>query len=432
MEKRELIFENVIEYISDGILTMGLDGTILLANPSAVRILGMEREHLIGRKIAALLMENENNDDFFQCLLDAVYSKKTIVQVVPYVYQGESKRLRVVSSFLVAHGEKIGLIVTFGDLTELVQLSERNEALNKKLTEILDRFVQVMIGAIEARTPYNANHTKSMVRYGMRYLDWLELNGEKEVGSIRKPFLTSVWLHDVGKLVVPRSVMDKATRLGNHEKDVFHRIEIGILCEKLKMAQEPAYESEGMEHVQMLKEAAQCVQSIDKAGYLKEEDLQKLQKLAGLKCLDSDGELVPLLSEAEVEALSVRRGTLTKGERKIIESHVVHTREMLEQMGFSGDYGDVCLWASGHHEYLDGSGYPDGRKGEEIPWETRLLTILDVYDSLTADDRPYKPPMSPEKAFQILESMCEEGKLDAEILKSFQESKAWEKTNAWL
>ena len=94
---------------------------------------------------------------------------------------------------------------------------------------------------------------------------------------------------------------------------------------------------------------------------------------------------MPLLCEAEVEALSVRRGTLTKGERKIIESHVVHTREMLEQMGFSGEYEDVCLWASGHHEYLDGSGYPDGRKGEEIPWETRLLTILDVYDSLTAE-----------------------------------------------
>ncbi|MBO4750990.1 MAG: PAS domain S-box protein, partial [Lachnospiraceae bacterium] len=235
MEKRELIFENVIEHISDGILTMGLDGTILLANPSAEKILGMKREQLHGRKIAALLMENEENDDFFQCLLDAAYSKKTIVQVVPYVFQGETKRLRVVSSFLEAHGEKIGLIVTFGDLTELIQLSERNEALNKKLMEILDRFVQVMIGAIEARTPYNANHTKSMVRYGMRYLDWLEQNGVKEVGDIRKPFLTSVWLHDVGKLVVPRSIMDKSSRLGNHEKDVFHRIEIGILSEKLKM-----------------------------------------------------------------------------------------------------------------------------------------------------------------------------------------------------
>ena len=87
----------------------------------------------------------------------------------------------------------------------------------------------------------------------------------------------------------------------------------------------------------------------------------------------------------------------------------------------------------GAAEYrMDGSGYPEGRKGDEIPWDTRLLTMLDVYDSLTADDRPYKPAMSPEKAFQILESMCEEGKLDEEILRSFQESRAWEKANAWF
>ena len=102
------------------------------------------------------------------------------------------------------------------------------------------------------------------------------------------------------------------------------------------------------------------------------------------------------------------------------------------QMGFSGEYEGVSLWAGGHHEYLDGSGYPAGLKGEEIPWETRLLTILDIYDSLTADDRPYKPAMPSQKAFQILEDMSAEGKLDGEILKSFYESRAWEKPDAWL
>ena len=135
---------------------------------------------------------------------------------------------------------------------------------------------------------------------------------------------------------------------------------------------------------------------------------------------------MPLLDEYEAEALSIRRGTLTSAERRIVESHVAHTREMLEQMGFSGEYEEVCLWAAGHHEYLDGSGYPRKLKGEEIPWQARLITILDVYDSLTADDRPYKPPMAPQKAFRILEDMCEEGKLDTEMLKSFLESKAWQ------
>ena len=427
MEKRELVFENVIENISDGILTMGMDGTILLANPSATKILGLSKERLIGRKIAKLLLEQEENDDFFQCLLDAVYSKQTIVQVVPYFHQGEEKRLRVVSSFLESGGEKIGLIVTFGDLTALVQLSERNEALNKKLTEILDRFVQVMIGAIEARTPYNANHTKSMVRYGMKYLDWLEQTGAREVDAIRKPFLASVWLHDVGKLVVPRSVMDKATRLGARERDVLHRIEIGMLCEQLRLAKEPALEAEVKERIEELKNAMELVKTANVAGFLTDDLLEKVEKLRDMQCLTADGNAIPLLNEYEVEALSIRRGTLTREERKIVESHVVHTREMLEQMGFSGEYEQVSLWAGEHHEYLDGSGYPAGLQGEALPWETRLLTILDIYDSLTADDRPYKPAMTSQRAFQILEGMSVDGKLDGEILKSFYESKAWEK-----
>ena len=427
MEKRELVFENVIENISDGILTMGMDGTILLANPSATKILGLPKERLIGRKIAKLLLEQEENDDFFQCLLDAVYSKQTIVQVVPYFHQGEEKRLRVVSSFLESGGEKIGLIVTFGDLTALVQLSERNEALNKKLTEILDRFVQVMIGAIEARTPYNANHTKSMVRYGMKYLDWLEQTGAREVDAIRKPFLASVWLHDVGKLVVPRSVMDKATRLGARERDVLHRIEIGMLCEQLRLAKEPALEAEVKERIEELKNAMELVKTANVAGFLTDDLLEKVEKLRDMQCLTADGNAIPLLNEYEVEALSIRRGTLTREERKIVESHVVHTREMLEQMGFSGEYEQVSLWAGEHHEYLDGSGYPAGLQGEALPWETRLLTILDIYDSLTADDRPYKPAMTSQRAFQILEGMSVDGKLDGEILKSFYESKAWEK-----
>ena len=343
MEKRELVFENVIENISDGILTMGMDGTILLANPSATKILGLSKERLIGRKIAKLLLEQEENDDFFQCLLDAVYSKQTIVQVVPYFHQGEEKRLRVVSSFLESGGEKIGLIVTFGDLTALVQLSERNEALNKKLTEILDRFVQVMIGAIEARTPYNANHTKSMVRYGMKYLDWLEQTGAREVDAIRKPFLASVWLHDVGKLVVPRSVMDKATRLGARERDVLHRIEIGMLCEQLRLAKEPALEAEVKERIEELKNAMELVKTANVAGFLTDDLLEKVEKLRDMQCLTADGNAIPLLNEYEVEALSIRRGTLTREERKIVESHVVHTREMLEQMGFSGEYEQVSL-----------------------------------------------------------------------------------------
>ena len=84
-------------------------------------------------------------------------------------------------------------------------------------------------------------------------------------------------------------------------------------------------------------------------------------------------------------------------------------------------------WASAHHEYIDGSGYPDHLSGDELGREVRLLTILDIYDALTADDRPYKKPLPTEKAFSILHSMVEEGKIDGEILDLFEKSEAWVK-----
>lgn len=428
MEKKlEIIYENVIENVSDGLLVVDLDGTILHVNPSAADILGIKAGLLLEKKIAGVMLEWEENDEFFQCLLDAVYSKETQVSLVSYHHEGVTKRLRVVSSFLTENGEKVGLVVTFSDLTELMQLSDRNALLNKKLTGFLDRFVEVMIGAIEARTPYNANHTKSMVRYATRYLDWRESKGDVRAGKIREPFLASVWLHDVGKLVVPRSVMDKATRLGAREKDVRYRIEVGILCEKLRMAENPAVKKEATEKIRTLTEAAELIEALNQAGYVDDASLDKLTALRDERCLGADGSERKLLEQEEFEALSVRRGTLTGAERKIIESHVVHTREMLDKMGFEDIYEKVSKWAGDHHEYLNGTGYPAGLKAEEITWESRLLTIIDIYDSLTADDRPYKPAMAPQKAFAILESMCNEGKLDGEILRDFYDSGAWEK-----
>ena len=136
----------------------------------------------------------------------------------------------------------------------------------------------------------------------------------------------------------------------------------------------------------------------------------------------------PLLTEHELTCITIPRGTLTAEERQIIESHVTYTAKLLSKVEYRGDYKPVPKWAAGHHEMLDGSGYPDHLTAEHIPWETRLLTIIDIYDALTAEDRPYKPPMEPEKAFAILRDMAEKGKLDSDILRSFYESGAWSKT----
>ena len=134
---------------------------------------------------------------------------------------------------------------------------------------------------------------------------------------------------------------------------------------------------------------------------------------------------VPLLDDYDREALTVERGTLTNSERKMMQSHVSKTYEMLKEMNFEGPYKDVPDWAGKHHELLDGSGYPNKVNGEVITWETRLLTILDIYDALTAEDRPYKPPLPAEKAFEILRDMANNGKIDLNVLEDFIKSEAW-------
>ncbi len=305
-------------------------------------------------------------------------------------------------------------------LASFAAVSLNNRLLSEEINDLLHSFVTVMVGAIDTRSPYNANHTKSMVKYGEKFLDWVDKNecDFKIRDKDKDPFIMSIWLHDIGKLLIPLEIMDKATRLGDRLKDVNNRITIAILMEKL--ADRP-------DKVKVLQEARDFISEINEAGFMPDEKLEKVSELAKITCLDENGNEIMLLKDDEVASLSIRKGTLTDDERHIMESHVEYTKKMLSGMKFSGRYEKVAGIASSHHELMDGSGYPLSKKSEEIKNETRLLTILDIYDALTAEDRPYKPPLPIEKAFAILDDMAAQGKIDKYILGLFKESRAWEK-----
>ena len=124
--------------------------------------------------------------------------------------------------------------------------------------------------------------------------------------------------------------------------------------------------------------------------------------------------------------LSIRRGTLSGEERGIMENHVVVTNKLLSKIKFSNDLSHVREWAAAHHELLNGSGYPNHKEGESIPREARMITILDIFDALVADDRPYKRGMDPERALSILKNRAEkDGDLDLELVNRFIESDCW-------
>ncbi len=312
-------------------------------------------------------------------------------------------------------------------LASLVAVCMNNQRLSNAFYELLHSFVQVMVGAIEMRTPYNANHTKSMVLYGSRFILWLNeqnLDWKFEEKSI-DPFLMSIWLHDIGKLITPLEIMEKATRLGDRKEKLLNRITIAILMEKIHALNAPEIKDAAFLKIKKLEEAKETILAADSPGFLNDELMAKVNALQQITVRNENDEKIPLLTDDEFAALSIQRGTLTAAERHIIESHVSYTAQMLSNVHFVGDYEDVPKWAAAHHEFLNGSGYPDHKKADELPREVRLLTILDVYDALTAGDRPYKPPIPSERAFSILEEMVKEGKIDGQILSLFKESGAW-------
>ncbi len=314
-------------------------------------------------------------------------------------------------------------------LASLAAVSLNNHQLAQEVTDTLHSFVEVMVDAIDARSSYNANHTRSMVRYAGRFLDWLKETGDAWTfnDETRDAYLMSIWLHDIGKLVVPLEVLDKPDRLGNFKAGIKSRVDIACLMEKVDFLENPGKAGECNAKIETIKNAYALIEKANIAGYLSDETIDELKSFANIKCKDADGNEIPLLDDKEVEAITVRKGTLTDSERKVVQSHVVYTKRMLDKMHFKGIYKEVPFWSGSHHEFLNGMGYPNKLTADELPDESRLLTIIDVYDALTAEDRPYKPPMPSEKAFEILKSMRDDGQIDGELLNKFIESEAWKK-----
>ncbi|MBP5166677.1 MAG: GAF domain-containing protein [Oscillospiraceae bacterium] len=359
------------------------------------------------------------------------YSTKTMLVVPMSDDRGEIIGVAQLINAQDAQGNVIpfdsGMEVAVQALASQAAISITNMRYSEQIVSLLDSLVGALSAAIDERTPYNANHTRNMVRYAAAFLDWLDASSNewKFDGDRRRTFLLSVWLHDVGKMVVPLEVMNKETRLGPLLGKVLERFrEIGLLARIDEL--EGRLDAEEAEKLRTrLKEGAGLVEKANAAGFLTDETLDDIKKLAAETYRDENGRELPWLTADELEALSVRKGTLTGPEREIMENHAAVTAKILSHVAFPARYADVPRWAAEHHELLNGKGYPKGLKADEIPREVRLLTVLDVFDALTARDRPYKPPMPADKAFEVLKNMVREGGIDGEILALFEQSGAW-------
>ena len=286
----------------------------------------------------------------------------------------------------------------------------------------LRSFVEAMSTAIDERTPYNGSHTRKVAEYAGMIADYI--NKQHQAGACddyfdenRKDKLElAALLHDIGKMVVPLSIMNRATRLDRDLGTVetrFRLLEAYYMIDKMKGRID---EAEYQKRIAYLRESMDFIHRIDGKGVLDDADYDRVQELADHSYVNDAGEPLPYLTKREKDRLSIRKGTLTEDDRRQMEYHVVMTEKILGKVRFNKNYEEIPKWAASHHELLDGSGYPRHLRGADLALETRIITVADVNDALTARDRPYKKPVSQEKALGILKDMADEGKLDCRLV----------------
>ena len=166
---------------------------------------------------------------------------------------------------------------------------------------------------------------------------------------------------------------------------------------------------------------------LNKPGFLPDEKKEYLDSIAEKKYIDSSGKSYKYLTEDEHLSLSVRKGNLTDSERKEIQGHILGTKKLLSKLPFPEKLKNVPFYASSHHEWMNGKGYPNGLKGDEIPLPARIMCIADVWDAVTAQDRPYKPPTPIDKACEILKNGAKFGEFDKDVVDLFLSERVWEK-----
>lgn len=315
----------------------------------------------------------------------------------------------------------MGVVVQF-----LVFLLVRYVELQKKradeMQKMLFSMADSMAEAIEGRTPYNANHTKNVAKRCIEMLDYInQMHKEKrtEMHFTKKDknqLYLAAMLHDIGKMDVPREIMDKPTKLGHHEAPLRSRLEIITLKLKNDILSGAVPKETAEQQIAEINEFLNNLNGYNCGRPLKEDEWAFVDKICSSVYRSADGEEIPYLTQEEIDDLHIRAGTLSENERLIMQSHVVYTDKILKHMHFGSNYSDVRAMAANHHELLNAKGYPNGIGAEKLDIMTRILTIMDIYDSLIADDRPYKKAKPNGIAFKILDEEAEFGKIDTELL----------------
>ncbi|MCH8289314.1 MAG: GAF domain-containing protein [Candidatus Marinimicrobia bacterium] len=318
-----------------------------------------------------------------------------------------------------------------------------NVRLIQDLKDLFDAFIQTIATAIDEKSPYTAGHITRVANLTMEIARVVNKTKWGKYGSLKfsedelEELRLAAWMHDVGKITTPEHVVDKSTKL----EKIFDRVELlKLRFEAIKFQtyydwserKSKLLSSDGSDPIKVkqldeefsakikeLESDAEFTLNCNAPGeFMEDELIERLQKISK-KTFEFEGKTYNYISEDELENLSIKRGTLNVEDRKIIENHAMVTLKMLKQLPFSNKLKHVPEYAAAHHEKLDGTGYPLKLKGEEISVQARIMAIADIFEALTAKDRPYKDPMKLSQAIKILGFMVKDDHLDGDLVEIF-------------
>ena len=353
------------------------------------------------------------------------------------------------------------------DLDQVVAFSETDQRLAESLASqaataltkhqlidgmknLLESFIRLIATAIDEKSPYTGGHCKRVPELTMMLADAAAKcdRGPLKVFSMseadRHELRLAGWIHDCGKITTPEWVMDKATKLSA----IYDRIglvetrfaalkrdaEIAMLR---ALSAERSAEGSAKNKTSSAEEnfRAECQRLDDDLVFLRRantgseamrvEDQQRVRSIAARTWISPDGSVQPILSDDEVKHLTITKGTLTAEERGIINHHIVATIRMLESLPYPKHLRRIPEFAGGHHERMDGKGYPKGLKRDQMSVQARIMGIADVFEALTASDRPYKKAMPLSQALTILGRMKLDGHVDPDLFDVFINEGVW-------
>ena len=346
---------------------------------------------------------------------------------------------------LINARDKNGKVVPFdNDMQEQIEslasqgaVALTNKKLVGELKTLFEAFIQLIATAIDKKSEYTGGHCSRVPVITMMLADEVaktktgKYKDFKMTEDDRYELYIAAWLHDCGKVATPPHVVDKGTKL----ETIFDRIElIKTRMEILKRDAEidflkrqlngflPDYDKEYRNSIKQIDENIQFIESCNIGGeFMKPELQERIKSISKQKLLLND-EWVNILTENEVRNLNITKGTLLPEERDIINDHISITIDMLEQLPYPKNLKNIPEFAGGHHEKMDGTGYPKGLKADQMSPQAKIMAIADIYEALTAADRPYKDGKKLSQAMRIMGFMKNDYHIDEDLFEIFVSS----------